>query len=183
MVRRHAGTWTILPALTLLGGDARTMDQPLPFILVRYTALLVLSTCEAYVAGSTERKPRGLDGEWYLARVLHTVDGGLHWRALPWRRTFFSRLRHPGFPNWPPEFVLGMRRTDDGLFITHRDEWVPFEPGGESLWEARFDGVNWSVRRLRFMDYETKDSPALVPEIDLASLPTSIQPPNGIPRC
>ena len=146
---------------------------------MHYTALLVISAHEAYVAGSSERTPRGPDGEWHLGQVLHTVDGGWHWRALPWRRALCSRWRHPGFPNWPPEFVLSIRQTGDGIFITHRDEWVPFEPGGESLWEARFDGASWSVRQLRFMDYEAKDSPASVPEIDLASLPASFQVPSG----
>ncbi len=144
---------------------------------MRFTALLALSEHEAYVAGSEERTPLGPNGEWYLARLLHTTDGGRHWRKLPWQRTLFSRLRHPGFPNWPPEFVLGIRWTAAGLVITHRDEWVPFEPGGESLWEASFDGTNWRVRFLRLMDYEGEDTPPPVPEIDLLSLPPSIRLP------
>ena len=116
-----------------------------------------------------------------LGGVLHPVDGGSHWRALPWRRTIFSRWRHPGYPNWPPEGVLGICRTNGQLSITHRDEWVPFEPGGESLWQSSFDGANWAVRRLRFLDYEARDNPAPIPEIDLAlSLPASIQPPSRV---
>ena len=131
------------------------------------------------MAGSSERTPKGPNGEWDLARVLHSVDGGRHWRALPWRRAFLSWLRHPGFPNWPPESVLNIRQTDGRLYITHRDEWVPFEPGGESLWESCFDGARWSVRRLRFMDYERRDCPAPVPGIDLAALPSSIRAPDA----
>ncbi len=158
------------------------MDLLPPFTPRGYTALLVLSAHEAYVAGSVERVPKGPNGEWHLAHVLHTSDGGLSWRALPWRRTLLSRWRHPGYPNWPPEFVLGIHQTDEGLFITHRDEWVPYESGGESLWKAHFDGARWSVRRLRFLDYEAIDSPAPIPTVDLASLPASIQPPGGWPR-
>ena len=159
------------------------MDQPLPFALGRCTALLVLSPREAYVADSAERSPRGLDGEWFLARLLHTADGGSHWRALSWRRTVFSRWRYPGYPNWPPEHILGIYCTDGKLIIPHRDEWVPFEPGGESLWQASFNGASWSVRRLRFMDYETRDNPAPIPEIDPAlSLPASIQRTGGASR-
>jgi len=42
--------------------------------------------------------------------------------------------------------------------MVFRDEWVPFEPGGESLWAGtqRSDGL-WHVERIRYMDYETSD--------------------------
>ena len=160
------------------------MELP-PSTAMRYTALLVLSAQEAYVAGSEKRTPLGPNGEWHLARLLHTTDGGRHWQALPWHRPLRPRLRHPGFPNWPPEFVLGIYQSAGRLVITHRDEWVPFEPGGESLWEASFDGRSWRVRFLRLMDYEREDNPTPLPEIDLSSLPLPIQrtirppKPNG----
>ena len=157
------------------------MELP-PSTPMRYTALLVLSEQEAYVAGSEERIPCGPNGEWYLARLLHTIDAGRHWQTLPWHRTLRSRLRHPGFPNWPPEFVLGIHQSAGRLVIMHRDEWVPFEPGGESLWEASFDGRNWRVRFLRLMDYERDDNPTPVSEIDLSSLQPSIQRPIRPPK-
>ena len=157
------------------------MELP-PATTLRYTALLVLSDHEAYVAGSEERTPLGPNGEWFLARLLHTTDGGRHWQTLSWHRTLWSRLRHPGYPNWPPEFVLGIHQTDGRLVVTHRDEWVPFEPGGESLWETSFDGRSWQVNFVRLVDYDGEDNPTQVPEIDLSSLPPSIQRPIRPPK-
>jgi hypothetical protein len=146
----------------------------------RYTSQLVVSDTEAYAAISIDRSTLGPNGEPRIAYVLRTTNSGLNWVQLPWRRSLASRIRYPGFPTWPPEAVLTIARDarDGSITITHRDEWVPFEPGGESLWRSCFDGSTWTVHKLRAMDYEGADSPASIPGITL-SLPTSIQPPNN----
>jgi hypothetical protein len=141
------------------------------------TAQLVVSESEAYVAFSDDRRPRGPNGEPRIARLLHTTDGGLTWEATPWRRSLLSRLRYPGFPNWPPEAVIDIALEPEGLTITHRDEHVIFEPGGESLWKSTFRGSAWSVRKVRLMDYERRDHALSIPKVAL-TLPPSIRPPN-----
>jgi hypothetical protein len=37
---------------------------------------------------------------------------------------------------WPPEAISELRIDRGRLSMIFRDEWVPFEPGGESLWRA-----------------------------------------------
>jgi hypothetical protein len=98
------------------------------------TAQLVVSNQEAYVAYSVTRRLLGPNGEPRIARLLHTSNGGQSWSEIPWRRTLWSRISHLGFPTWPPEGVSQIEFIGEQLTITHRDEWVPFEPGGESLW-------------------------------------------------
>jgi hypothetical protein len=144
-----------------------------------FTAQLVVSEREAYVALSRERCPVGPNGEPRVAVLLHTVDGGEVWKELPWRRTFLSRLLYPGFPNWPPEAVMAIAVEGDSVIIVHRDEHVIFEPGGESLWESVFHGVTWSVRKIRRMDYEGTDSSAAIRQITLG-LPHTIRPPDPL---
>ncbi|MGH6692547.1 MAG: hypothetical protein ACREF4_17910, partial [Gammaproteobacteria bacterium] len=77
-----------------------------------------------------------------------------------------------------PEAILGIAAGARGLTITHRDEEVLFEPGGESLWESTRRGDTWTVRRLRLMDYNGNDATMVVPQITLA-LPPSITPPKS----
>src|SRR5262245_9694588 len=141
------------------------------------TAQFVVSEREAYVAFSRDRQPLGPNGEPRVAVLLHTVDGGEVWKALPWCRSFLSRLRHPGFPNWPPEAVMAIAVERDCVKIVHRDERVIFEPGGESLWESTLHGATWSVRKIRRMDYEGADSSTAIPQITLR-LPHTIRAPD-----
>ena len=121
------------------------------------TASLVVSPTEAYLAYSDERRTLGHNGEPRISRIVHTRDGGVSWRELPWARTLLSRIRHPGYPTWPPEAVQQMTTRDGLLVITHRDEWVPYEPGGESLWESAFEHGEWHTSRIRVLDYEGRD--------------------------
>ena len=141
-----------------------------------FTAQLVVSEREVYVAVSRQRQPLGPNGEPRIAAILHTADGGETWTELPWNRSLFSRLRHPGFPNWPPEGVLAIALERGEVKITHRDEHVIFEPGGESLWESTLHGGTWSIRKLRRMDYDGADGWAAFPAIAL-SLPSGMIPP------
>ena len=142
-----------------------------------FTAQLVVSEREAYVALSRERRPLGPNGEPRVAVLLHTADGGAVWKELTWRRSFLSRLRHPGFPNWPPEAVMAITVERDCVKIVHRDEHVIYEPGGESLWKSTLHGATWSVRKIRRMDYEGADHSAAIPQITLG-LPHTIRPPS-----
>ena len=143
----------------------------------RFTARLVLSQAEAYVAIAERREPRGPNGEAGIARLLHTTDAGASWLTISWKLHFLSRVRYPFYPTWPPEAIIDMQFDERGLAITHRDEWVPFEPGGESLWRSYFNGSAWIPKKLRAMNYERKDSPAAIAEIAL-SLPSTIQAPR-----
>jgi len=141
-----------------------------------FTAQLVISEREAYVALSRDRRPYGPNGEPRVAVLLHTVDAGKVWKELPWRRSFLSRLRHPSFPNWPPEGVLAIAVERGNLKILHRDEHVIFEPGGESLWESTLQGETWTVRKIRRMDYDGADGSTAYPRITL-QLPPTMTPP------
>jgi hypothetical protein len=143
----------------------------------RLTAQSVLSATEAYLAYSGKRDPRGPNGESNIATILHTRDGGVTWAYLPWHRNLLSRVRYPAFPTWPPEAVMSMEHTPQGVQITHRDEWVVFEPGGESLWRTTLVDANWIPRWQRYMHYEREDSPVQVPEIPL-ELPSAMRPPQ-----
>lgn len=143
----------------------------------RLTAQLVVSEHEAYIAYTTNRDPLGPNGEPEIAHVLHTTDGGKTWLELPWNRSLGSRVRHPGYPTWPPENVLNLALIDGNLLIQHRDEWVPYEPGGESLWQSTLRGTMWHNRKLRAMDYDDADSPGVIPTVQL-SLPAPMHPPK-----
>src|SRR5580765_7148167 len=120
-----------------------------------FTAQLVVSGREAYVALSRDRWPSGPNGEPEprVAVLLHTVDGGKVWKELHWRRSILTQLRHPEFPNWPPEAVLAIAIEADCVKIVHRDEHGIFGPAGESLWESTLHGLTWSMNRIRAMDY------------------------------
>jgi hypothetical protein len=150
----------------------------------RLTAQLVLSDTEAYLAYSLRRDLLGPNGELRVASILRTEDGGTSWVELHWDRTWWSQLAHASFPTWPPEAISAMDRTAKGLGITHRDEWVPYESGGESLWCSVLSRGRWRTRRVRRMDYEGTDSFATVPEI-VAQLPAAMRLPtvqNKAPR-
>ena len=140
------------------------------------TASLVLSPLEAYLAYSDERRTLGHNGEPRISRILHTEDAGLTWHELPWVRSLMSRIRHPGYPTWPPESVQRMATRDDRLLITHHDEWVPYEPGGESLWESVFEHGEWHTSRIRALDYEGPDA-ASPPTRPVTLLPPGFSSP------
>jgi len=142
-----------------------------------FTAQLVLSEREAYVALTRERRPYGPNGEPRVAVLLHTTDGGARWREVAWRRTLLSQVRYPGFPNWPPEAIMAIALEASQLKITHRDEHVIFEPGGESLWESTLRGEKWSLRKVRRLDYDGADGWMAVPRITL-DLPPGMRPPR-----
>ena len=143
----------------------------------RLTAQLVLSDTEAYLAYVWSREPFGPNGEPRIAMILHTQDGGANWQDLGWKRTWWSHVRHAGYPTWPPEAVLSFEQSPSGLAITHRDEWVPFEPSGESLWRSQCNGGRWRCERVRLMDYEGSDNAAHTPEL-VTQLPPTMRSPH-----
>lgn len=143
---------------------------------VRITAQLILSESEAYVAYSSPRQPRGPNGETFQAHLLHTKDGGNTWTQLDWQRSVLSQLQHWGYPTWPPETVSSLEWINNALTITHRDEWVPYEPGGESLWQSVLRDTSWQTEKIRPMDYEGADDPS-ISTIQLR-LPSTIQSPK-----
>lgn len=140
------------------------------------TTSLVRSPLEAYLAYSDERRMLGHNGEPRISRILHTKDAGLTWHELPWVRSLMSRIRHPGYPTWPPESVQRMTTRDDRLVITHHDEWVPYEPGGESLWESVFEHGEWHTSRIRALDYEGRDAVSMRTR-PVMLLPAGFKPP------
>lgn len=142
--------------------------MPPPPDRCRLTAVLLDGPGVAWAAWSCRREQPGPNGEPDVAVLLHTTDGGRSWDVVPLRQALWARLRRPGFPTWPPEAVLELGWEEDRLWMVHRDEWVPFEPGGESLWRStRSRAGTWSHRRLRTMDYEGADSPLRPPEVGL----------------
>jgi hypothetical protein len=156
---------------------ARQRGSGIALLAPRLTAQLTLSDTEAFLAYSGRRDPPGPNGEPSIATILHTQDGGITWAQIAWGRGLWSWVRYPGFPTWPPEAVMSMEYTSQGLRITHRDEWVIFEPGGESLWRTTLVDGRWSPARLRYMNYEGRDSPALLSEI-AANLPPAMRHPR-----
>src|SRR5678816_13467 len=88
----------------------------------------------AAIAYTVELLVTGPNGEGHQAFVLSTRDRGASWKALPLARTIASHFRFWGFPVWPPESIDAIDLDADKWRIRFRDEWVPFEPGGESLW-------------------------------------------------
>ena len=145
----------------------------------RLTSQLIVSDVAAVLAFSLRRDSRGPDGETDLALLLATEDGGVTWKELPWRRSFWMWLTHVGYPVWPPESVSVMEWSEDAcLEIVFRDEWVPFETGGESLWRGRFRHGRWTATRIRYMDYDNEDTPGALPASTL-DLPETIRPPEA----
>lgn len=116
------------------------------------SARLVLSDARAYLAYSGYRRPPGFNGEGRVAFILQTEDAGASWTQIPWRRSIWSSVRHPIGPSWPPEDIISMEDTPQGLQVTHRDEEGIFDSGGQPLWQSRLVDRKWSVRRLRAMD-------------------------------
>ena len=142
------------------------MPNPCPL-----TAFVVTSATEAFAAWTCQRRPSGPNGEPRLAVLLRTRDAGVSWAPVPLARAWWTRLRFGGFPTWPPEAVLELRVVEGVLTALHRDEWVPYEPGGESLWlSTRGPRGRWTHRRLRTMKYEGEDSAFPVP---------AVPPPSG----
>jgi hypothetical protein len=120
---------------------------------------------------------RGPSGEAHVAFLIRSDDRGATWSVVPLCRPISSEVRYWGFPVWPPEFITSVALDGDRARIVFADEWVPFEPGGESLWGGteRRDGL-WHVERLRYMDYEGQDPAASPPPVE-SSLPEGFDEP------
>jgi hypothetical protein len=145
---------------------------------IRLTAQIILSDTEAVVAYSIEDGTRGPSGETHFAVLLCTCDSGDTWTRVPLRRTLLNSIRYWGYPTWPPEAVMSLTSDQSGIRMIFRDEWVPFETGGESLWQAiQHRNGKWKTCRIRYMDYDGDDCPTRIPEIEL-SLPTCIKRPE-----
>ena len=131
----------------------------------------------AAIAYSVQLEVRGPNGESTQAFVIVTRDRGATWTPAPFVRTIASNLRFWGFPVWPPEAIDEIEFDDGSLRIRFRDEWMMFEPGGESMWTGRrLPGDLWTVARVRLMDYDNADKATTAPPIDV-SLPAEISPP------
>jgi hypothetical protein len=112
-----------------------------------------------------------------MAFVVVSRDAGETWTHLPFVRTIGSYYRYWGFPVWPPEHVDAVEFDGGSISICFRDEWVTFEPGGESLWTGHCSARGlWTVRRVRLMDYEGGDTSAPPQEL-CVQLPPGYHPP------
>jgi hypothetical protein len=137
----------------------------------------VAGDCAA-IAYTVEADVLGPNGETKQSLLLVTRDRGATWTSAPLVRTIWSNLRFWGYPVWPPESIDAVEIDDASLRIRFRDEWVPFEPGGESLWSGlRRSSDLWTVARIRLMDYDGDDSPAWVAPIEV-SLPPEFAAPS-----
>jgi len=121
----------------------------------------------------------GPNGESDVALVFRTEDRGATWTPLPFTREVWSFFRFFGFPVWPPEAVSAVELRQDTVVMAFRDEYVMFEPGGESLWIGTWSRRNvWRIRRVRRMQYETNvDDCSTLPSIAL-DLPAGFTPPD-----
>jgi hypothetical protein len=133
----------------------------------------------AAIACSARRTSPGPNGEWHQAFVVWSGDAGVTWSCLPLVRTVWSCFRFWGFPVWPPEYIDAVAIERGLIRVDFRDEWVPFEPGGESQWTGRRSARGlWTVKRVRLMDYDGADLPRSPPPIAI-DLPRGFQPPPG----
>jgi hypothetical protein len=134
----------------------------------------------AAIAYSVHRIVPGPNGESQQAFVLFSSDRGATWTPVPLVRTVWSSVRFCGFPVWPPESIDTIETKDGLLRIGFRDEWVAFEPGGESLWDGiRWPNGLWTVTRLRLMDYDGADIPGQAAATEVI-LPEGFARPSGI---
>jgi hypothetical protein len=134
----------------------------------------------AAIAYSVHRIVPGPNGESQEAFVLFSSDRGATWTPVPLVRTVWSIVRFWGFPVWPPESIGTIDLKDGRLRIGFRDDWVAFEPGGESLWDGirRPNGL-WIVKRLRLMDYDGADTPGQAASIEVILPEGCANPPRA----
>ena len=131
----------------------------------------------AAIAYSVSRVVPRENGGRHQAFVVRSRDAGATWSCLPLVRTVGSCCRFWGFPVWPPEHIDAVAVEGERVRITFRDGWVPFEPGGESLWTGRrSSGGLWTVQRVRSMDYDGTDSPE-PPQPIVVALPPGFRLP------
>lgn len=129
------------------------------------------------IAYSAKRIVLGPNGESQQAFVIQSSDAGATWSCLPLVRTAWSCFRYWGFPVWPPEYIETVTIQRNGVSIRFRDEWVMFEPGGESLWTgSRSSRGLWTVKRVRLMDYDHSDD-SQPPRAISVALPSGFRPP------
>jgi hypothetical protein len=105
----------------------RTASEP-----YQATARVVAADFAAIDYSVTREQP-GPNGECRQAMILWSSDAGRTWAPLPLVRTLRSHLRFWGFPVWPPESIDSISLESGAVHLHFHDEWVPHEPGGESL--------------------------------------------------
>lgn len=159
--------------LSMQGESAVTQGAGL-FVLC---AQAVSGACAA-LAFRVRLVENGPHGRCACAFVLYTRDGGASWQPLPLLQSAYSKLRFRGFPVWPPESIDALDYNRGQLVLHFRDEYVPWESGGESLWRARIsvDGLA-HIERIGFLDYAKHDLPGFAPAI-APRLPAHIQAPD-----
>jgi hypothetical protein len=121
----------------------------------------------------------GPSGQVRKAFLLCSRDEGATWKPVALVRTIRSHIRFWGYPVWPPERIDAIVVERGLLRVGFRDEWVPFEPGGESLWMGTYSSSRslWTVKRVRRMDYDGLDVPNHPPPIEV-ELPPGFAPPS-----
>lgn len=74
---------------------------------------------------------------------------------------------------WPPERALKLYNEDNSVILEYRDEWCPYDRYPDtSEWRARFDPRKrrWSLKRLRYLDYEKTDDLFEIEPLDFRNL-------------
>lgn len=132
----------------------------------------------ALIACSLRREVCGPNGEADVAFLVRSDDRGATWSVVPLCRPVSSQFWYWGFPVWPPEFIASVALDGGTARIVFRDEWVLFEPGGESLWAGaqRSDGL-WRIERVRYMRYEESSDEAIPVSPVESSLPEGFEEP------
>lgn len=134
---------------------------------------LLVSQCTApdgtaYAVDVYTRRRRGS-----YRRCIRVVEKTMDaWLEVPMRLSLFSRLAHATFTQWPPDGVDTFSAGPDGLVLSWRDGWIPYEapilPFGldqESRWGATYKPafMTWSIKRLQRLDYHGDDPPPVYP--------------------
>lgn len=147
----------------------------------------MVGDAEAYVAACDRREPRGPNGESHLASIWHTLDGGVTWRPVAWRRAIRVFASRAVFAPWPPEYVVAMALRERAVEIEFWEDWgMDGTPGEdmdtghrtEPIWRARLVGGRWSIRMDR--RWSTRDGTFGPRGLEL-DLP-GFRPPSFAPR-
>jgi hypothetical protein len=126
-----------------------------------------VSPSEIYRATTEDLAIMGLNGQVCRARLHLSEDNGLTWQEMPLRLTLMWRLLNRLFPaNWPPQFIDDIHVSGAKLSFTFHDsesDWErPVLPGKldvPSIWSAEYRSraAQWTLRRVRHLDYEGAD--------------------------
>ena len=95
----------------------------------------------------------------------HSLDGGKTWSPLPTQLSPLSALLNLVRRHWPATKLDALVNNNGDIVLSFRDPWAL----GQNIvfrwldqpceWEATYNNGCWSTRRVKYLDYETRDTP------------------------